>query len=511
MAYFDNNLGRVRRVEINGAQLVRMRMERYVDNRALPGRESIGVTIITDTHKTTARLKDFETANLDHVLQPGLFKQSYVVGGVVSHAESLLHSNRHIVARAVPNTDKMIEFEKLAFGYNGTDTALVYHCPRGDQWDDREIEAGIFPYQSNPMDLLAQVVHYGSGLFEGGKAFRQLDGSIVSFRMDAGARRIHRGAERLFMTPLSERFYMEAVSRAVLENERLIAPPGLGAALYLRPFHFASGQQLGVSTAPFETFAVVVSPVGPYFKGGFAGKRMKVETYYRRSAPGLTGDIKAIGNYAASILPGGMAKASGHVRFGELGRNARKKWEALRAAELINEYGVMASFNDDIMKLESLKFRLSDQEVMEVFEVLTHSHFNEVIYLDQTGQNIEEVGAANAFVVKNNVLYTPALTGTILPGITRDSILVIAKELGLDVVEGSTPLKALMEADEVFCTGTAAVVTPISSVTMNNETSIFCDGEVGPITRQLYDLLIGIQEGRVLKHPEWITRIKDAS
>ena len=192
-----------------------------------------------------------------------------------------------------------------------------------------------------------------------------------------------------------------------------------------------SGPVLGVAPAPSYTFLIYVTPVGPYFKGGMNAINLLISEHHHRAAPGGSGGVKAIGNYAPGMKPSKEAKAQGYA---------------------------------------------------------------EVIYLDaETHTDIEEVGAANFFCVKDKVLYTPELTGTILPGITRDSIIQLARHLGYEVVEGKIAADFAMRADEAFWCGTAAVISPIGSITHGEDKKVYGDGAPGSITVQLYDALTGIQ------------------
>ena len=188
---------------------------------------------------------------------------------------------------------------------------------------------------------------------------------------------------------------------------------------------------MGVSPAPEYTFLVFVTPVGPYFKGGLSCIGRIISDEHHRAAPGGSGGVKAIGNYAPGMVPSKQAKKSGYA---------------------------------------------------------------EVIYLDAIEHRyIEEVGAANFFCVRDQVLHTPELTGTILPGITRDSIIQLALHRGYEVVEERVSTEFAMEADEAFCCGTAAVISPIGSISHHDFKKTYLEGAVGPVTRELYNALTGIQ------------------
>ena len=217
-------------------------------------------------------------------------------------------------------------------------------------------------------------------------------------------------------------------------------------ALYIRPLLMGSGPILGVAPAPEYTFLVFTSPVGPYFKGGITPTSLRVSDEFHRAAPGGSGGVKAIGNYAPGMIPSKMAKKEG---------------------------------------------------------------YSEIIYLDAVNHRyIEEVGAANFFCVKDGVVSTPELTGTILPGVTRSSIIELASSRGYEVREEKVDVEYAMEADECFCVGTAAVVSSIGKIEYGNKVSEYNGGEVGPVTRQLYEELTAIQQRRAPDEFGWIVVVE---
>jgi branched-chain amino acid aminotransferase len=232
------------------------------------------------------------------------------------------------------------------------------------------------------------------------------------------------------MPPVPESIFIDAVEQVVQANIDYLPPMGRGA-MYVRPLLMGSGPVLGVAPAPSYSFMIYVTPVGPYFKGGMKAIDLLISDEFHRAAPGGSGGVKAIGNYAPGMMPSRIAKSKGYA---------------------------------------------------------------EVIYLDaRTSTYIEEVGAANFFCVKDNVLYTPELTGTILPGITRASIIALARHLGYDVHEEKVSAEFAMTADEAFCCGTAAVISPIGSITHEDKKVTYGDGTPGIMTTTLYDMLTGIQ------------------
>ena len=289
----------------------------------------------------------------------------------------------------------------------------------------------IIPYGPIQMSPAAGVLNYGQGLFEGMKVFRTSKDRIVFFRPEENARRMQQGADRLKMPPVPESIFIDAVEQVVSANKKFIPPVGRGA-MYVRPLLMGSGPVLGVAPAPSYTFLVYVTPVGPYFKGGVQAINLLISEVHHRAAPGGSGGVKAIGNYAPGMKPSKEAKAQGYA---------------------------------------------------------------EIIYLDaKTHTYIEEVGAANYFCVKDDIIYTPELTGTILPGITRDSTIQLARSMGYTVIETKVSAEFAMAADEAFCCGTAAVISPIGSITNGDVKSVYGDGTPGTVTQLLYTELTNIQK-----------------
>ena len=296
--------------------------------------------------------------------------------------------------------------------------------------EDPWMPGDLRPYGNISISPAAGLLNYGQGLFEGMKAYRTAKDRVVFFRPDENARRMQRGADRLKMPPVPESIFIDAVEQVVQANIDYLPPMGRGA-MYVRPLLMGSGPVLGVAPAPSYSFMIYVTPVGPYFKGGMKAIDLLISNEFHRAAPGGAGGVKAIGNYAPGMMPSRIAKSKGYA---------------------------------------------------------------EVIYLDaRTSTYIEEVGAANFFCVKDNVLYTPELTGTILPGITRASIIALARHLGYDVHEEKVSAEFAMSADEAFCCGTAAVISPIGSITHDDKKVTYGDGTPGIMTTTLYDMLTGIQ------------------
>lgn len=290
-------------------------------------------------------------------------------------------------------------------------------------------------------------LHYGQQCFEGLKAYRTEDGRIQLFRPDQNSKRLNNSCRRLLMPEVPEEKFIDACIQVVKANEAFVPPYGTGATLYLRPYVIGIGDNLGVKAAPQYLFGVFCSPVGPYFKGGLAPVNFTASDY-DRAAPCGTGAAKVGGNYAGSLLP--------HV-------------EAVKRG------------------------------------------FADAIYLDPaTHRKIEEVGAANFFgITKDNRFVTPK-SASILPSITKYSLMHVAKEyLGLEIEEGDVYIDRLDDYVEAGACGTAAVITPIGGIEYKGDLHVFySETEVGPITRKLYDTLCGIQLGEVEAPEGWIVEVK---
>ncbi|MHC4663514.1 MAG: branched-chain amino acid aminotransferase [Planctomycetota bacterium] len=335
-----------------------------------------------------------------------------------------------------------INWDDLTFSHTPTDYMFRTETNEDGTWREGE----MVPYGDISISPCAGVLNYGQGLFEGMKAQRAADGSIVLFRPIENGKRLLNGAQRLVLHEYPPEKFVEAVKEVVLANKDYIPPTGKGA-LYIRPILFGSGAILGVAPAPVSTFMIYVTPVGPYFKGGMKPIRLVISTKYDRAAPHGIGAIKAIGNYSATLLPGKIAKQAGYA---------------------------------------------------------------ENVYLNAgNNKTIEEVGAANFFCINKGDLHTPYLSGSILPGITRDSILKLAHDkLGLNIYEREIPYSEIPNAEELFCSGTAAVISPIGSVTIEGTEHVCNDFEVGKITKTLYDLLTGIQTRQEPDPYDWVVTIE---
>ncbi|MHC9000378.1 branched-chain amino acid aminotransferase [Enterococcus bulliens] len=290
-------------------------------------------------------------------------------------------------------------------------------------------------------------LHYGQQCFEGLKAYRRKDGDINLFRPDENSKRLNKSASRLRMPEVPQELFLEAVTQVVKANEAFVPPHGTGATLYLRPLLIGVGDIIGVKPAKEFIFTVFCMPVGPYFKGGLVPTNFIVSDY-DRAAPNGTGAAKTGGNYAASMLPG---------------EEAHKK------------------------------------------------NFSDCIYLDpETHTKIEEVGSANFFgITADNRFITPK-SPSILPSITKYSLLYLASErLGLEAIEGDIYIDRLDEFVEAGACGTAAVISPIGGIQTKNDFHVFySETEVGPVTKSLYEELVGIQFGDKEAPEGWIFTIE---
>ena len=315
-------------------------------------------------------------------------------------------------------------------------------------WKDGKWDEGVL-IEDNQLHISegSPAIHYGQQCFEGLKAYRCQDGSINLFRVDQNAKRINSSGSRLMMPHLPEEKFIEAVKQVVLANHEYVPPYGTGGTLYLRPLIIGVGDSIGVSPASEYIFTVFCMPVGPYFKGGMKPTNFVVSDY-DRAAPVGTGAVKVGGNYASSLLPGQEAK---------------------------------------------------------------ERSFSDCIYLDPyTHTKIEEVGSANFFgITRDNQFITP-ISPSILPSITKYSLLYLAKErLGMEAIEGDVLLSELDQFSEAGACGTAAVISPIGGIQNGEEFHVFYSEEnVGPVTKKLYDELTGIQFGDVEAPMGWITNLK---
>ncbi len=312
-------------------------------------------------------------------------------------------------------------------------------------------DAALRPYASLTLDPATAVLHYAQSIFEGLKAYRHDDGSVWAFRPEANASRFARSARRLALPVLPEEAFVESIDLFV-RTEREWVPGGAEQSLYLRPFMFASETFLGVRPAVEVTYCLIGSPVGAYFHGGVKPVSIWLAEQYTRAAPGGTGDAKCAGNYAASLIAQQEAAAQ---------------------------------------------------------------DCQQVCFLDAAERRwVEELGGMNLFFVHaDGSVVTPALTGTILEGITRSSVLVLAAELGHEVRERRVSIEewreqaASGEITEVFACGTAAVVTPVGRLAWDGGEVTMGDGQPGPVTMAVRQALVDLQYGHAVDGHGWMHQI----
>ncbi len=307
--------------------------------------------------------------------------------------------------------------------------------------------ARVVPYDNFPMDPAAMVFHYGQAIFEGMKCYRRSDGGLQLFRPRDNFARMSRSAARMGMPVLDEETALEGLRQLILLDQDWV-PHRDGTSLYIRPTMISMDVGLGVHASKTYRFFIILSPVGAYYKEGLKPVSIYVEDEYVRAVRGGVGFTKCAGNYAASILAGDVAEKKG---------------------------------------------------------------FSQVLWLDGVEQRyVEEVGSMNMMFAYGQKIVTPRLNGSILPGITRDSVLTLARQLGYEAEEGRLDVHEIFadakagRLTEAFGTGTAAVISPVGTLAMKDEKVVLGDGGIGPIAQKLYDTLTGIQYGRLPDQNNWI-------
>jgi branched-chain amino acid aminotransferase len=336
-----------------------------------------------------------------------------------------------------------IDWASLGFGYMKTDYNIRCTYKNG-AWGELEVSDS----EMVTMHMAATCIHYGQESFEGLKAFRGADNKIRIFRMDENAKRMQDSSVGTMMAILPIEKFEEAVIQAVKLNERFVPPYESGASLYIRPFLFGTGAQVGVKPANEYMFILFVTPVGPYFKGGFQTTPFVIMREFDRSAPLGMGKYKVGGNYAASLVAGAKAHEMG---------------------------------------------------------------YSNVFYLDAVEKKyIDECGAANFFGIKNNTYITPK-SSSILPSITNKSLMVLAEDMGMKVERRKVPVEELATFEEAGACGTAAVISPIERIDDYDEKKSYVfskDGKPGPISEKLYKKLRGIQYGDEPDPYGWVTIVE---
>ena len=334
----------------------------------------------------------------------------------------------------------------LGFGKHFSDHMFVMEYTRAEGWHN----ARIVPFENITLHPASTVLHYGSEIFEGLKAYRRADGGVQLFRPIENMRRLNNSAERLCLPTIPEEMSME-ILKTFVEVEKDWVPYSGGTSLYLRPFMFGNDPFLGVHAVDNATFMIIASPSGSYYKEGINPVGIMIESEDVRAVRGGTGYAKCGGNYAASNRAGEKAEKKG---------------------------------------------------------------YSQVLWLDGVERKyIEEVGAMNVMFKINGEIITPALTGSILPGVTRKSCIEVLKKEGYKVSERLFSIDELREAlengtlEEAWGCGTAAVVSPIGRLSYLDKEYTVNEGKIGEVTQKLYDTLTGIQWGKIEDTFGWIEKI----
>ena len=334
----------------------------------------------------------------------------------------------------------------LVFGTIFTDHMLIMDYTSGRGWHD----ARIIPYQPLSLEPSAMVFHYGQEMFEGLKAYKAKDGRLLLFRPDMNAKRTNRTCSRLCMPEIPEENFVQAI-KLLVKTDKAWVPTNEGTSLYIRPFIIATSPFLGVRPSYTYKFIIILSPVGPYYPEGLNPVKIWIEDEYVRAVKGGIGEAKAGGNYVAS----------------------------LRAQVKAHEEG-----------------------------------YSQVLWLDGVHRKyIEEVGAMNIFFKINGRLITPELNGSILPGVTRDSVICLCRDWGIEVEERKISIDEINTAhengllEEVFGTGTAAVISPVGHLRWGKHVMKIMDGGIGELSHKLYNSLTGIQLGDVQDVHNWTAEV----
>ncbi|MFZ2959416.1 MAG: branched-chain amino acid aminotransferase [Candidatus Ozemobacteraceae bacterium] len=335
------------------------------------------------------------------------------------------------------------EPKNLGFCKVFTDRMFTMRYSEAEGWHNAEISRRR-PFSMEPSSM---VFHYAQEIFEGLKAFRSPKGDVRLFRPEMNARRFRKSAARLCMPPLPEEIFLESIESLVKVEERWV-PRSPEASLYIRPFMIASEAALGVRASSDYFYCVILSPVGPYFPGGFFPISLYISSEYSRAAKGGVGDAKTGGNYAASLLAGRIARENG---------------------------------------------------------------CSQVLWLDSAEHRyVEEAGAMNAFFVLNDRLITPRLNGSILAGVVRDSVIHLGRELEILVAERDIALTEILEGtengqlSEMFLCGTAATISPVGSLKYQEREYVINQRKVGPVAKNLLGKLNGIQRGEARDSFGWV-------
>jgi branched-chain amino acid aminotransferase len=342
--------------------------------------------------------------------------------------------------------EKPTDENNLGFGQRFTDHMLLMDHSQDKGWHD----ARIVPYGPIEFDLSTMVLHYGQEVFEGMKAYKTVKGETVLFRPEANLARLNASNDRLCIPRIDEKQALEHLAELIrIESDWV--PKSEGTSLYIRPAIIATDAFLGVKASSSYLYFVILSPSGAYYKNGLQPVRIYVEDELVRAVKGGMGFAKTGGNYAASILAGERAHEKG---------------------------------------------------------------YDQVLWLDGVHRRyVEEVGSMNIFFKIGGEIVTPELNGSVLPGITRDSVLTLAKDMGYKVSERQISIDEVFDAhaagklEEVFGTGTAAVISAVSELTWHERTIVVNDGKMGDFSRLMYDTITGIQYGTIEDRFGWIYRV----
>jgi len=335
----------------------------------------------------------------------------------------------------------------LGFGKNFTDHMFIMDYTEGKGWHD----ARIIPYAPLELDPATMVLHYGQAIFEGLKAYKKEDGSILLFRPDKNMQRINISNERMCIPQIDVDFCVKAI-KALVNVERDSVPTAEGTSLYIRPFIIATDPYLGVRPSDTYKFIIICSPSGAYYPEGLDPVKIWVESKYVRAVKGGVGASKTLANYSSSLK--------------------------------------------------------AQQEAKQ-------NHYTQVLWLDGIEKKyVEEVGTMNVFFVIDGEVITPALEGSILSGITRMSVMELLRKQGYTVTERKISIREVYEAhaegklDEAFGTGTAAVISPIGEFNWNGNIIIVNNNKTGKIAGYLYDTITGIQGGKLPDSFGWTQEVK---
>lgn len=351
--------------------------------------------------------------------------------------------NLKVIKTQQPKTKNLTN---LGFGRIFTDHMFIMDYTAGKGWHDPRIE----PYGSLNVDPSSSVLHYGQGVFEGLKAYRNQEGEIQLFRPEANFARLNRSAKSVCIPQFDEELALEHL-KALLQLEKDWVPSEPETSLYIRPYIIATEAFLGVDPSQNYKFIIILSPVGAYYPEGFKPVKIMVEEKYVRAVRGGLGAAKTMANYAASLLAGEEAK---------------------------------------------------------------HKGFNQVLWLDGINQKyVEEVGTMNIFFQIDGVVITPPLGGSILAGITRDSVLEILKSWNIPVKEERISIDEVFQAyhdgklEEVFGTGTAAVISPVSELSYRGEKALIGNYSEDSLVTKLYNYLLAVQYGTEEDLFNWVQKI----